>query len=157
MGSWNQFREWLQKYADITIVGSDKLSNKWVKQKGYGIVKCAKVALAAVDGAAGVLSWQNPEDGAIMIINLQVDVTATSGAAATADFGCAATAISNDALIDGLDVGTAAIKSQSAAIATEFLECPEGGYVTGTEASGDVENGASLAGSAYITYCQIAN
>jgi len=157
MGSWNQFLVWAEQQFGLSVIGSDKNSDKWVKQNGYGIVKCARVALAAVDGAAGVLSWQNPEDGAIQIINLQVDVTAESGAAATVDFGCAATAISNDALIDGLDVGTAAIKSQSAAIATEFLECPEGGYVTGTEASGDVENGASLAGYAYITYAQIAN
>ena len=33
-------------------------------------LKCAKVALGNVDTAGGILSWQNPEAGAIMVVRL---------------------------------------------------------------------------------------
>ena len=71
-------------------------------------LKCAKVALAALDAGGGVLAWQNPESVAVMVVRIAVDVTTKSTAACTVDAGTAADATTTgDTLIEGLDVGTA--------------------------------------------------
>ena len=71
-------------------------------------LKCAKVALAASDSAAGVFSWQNPESAAILISRVVVDLTTAATAACTIDFGTAGDGTgSSDDLLDGLDVNTA--------------------------------------------------
>ena len=38
-------------------------------------LKCANVALAAADTGGGILSWQNPESNAIVVLRLVIDLT----------------------------------------------------------------------------------
>ncbi len=101
-----------------------------------------KIALAAGDGAAGVLSKLNPEGVDLIITNLIVDVTTKSTAAGTADFGVAATVISNDTLIDGLDVGTAAILADNVTNkgtnGKKSIKWTAGSYLTGSKATGAI-------------------
>ena len=68
--------------------------------------KCAKVALGSSDSAGGIMSWQNPESSAIVVVRIVIDRTTKSTGACTADFGTAANGtISSDNLMDGVDVG----------------------------------------------------
>ena len=62
--------------------------------------------LTASDAAAGIFSRQNTYGSDLRAI-VTVDVTTVSTGACTIDIGTAATAISSDNLIDGLDVNAA--------------------------------------------------
>jgi len=42
-------------------------------------LKCSKTALAALDTAGGVLGWQNPEDVAIIVQKVILDITSPVG------------------------------------------------------------------------------
>lgn len=120
-------------------------------------VKMIRVALApaAVTAVAGdIMTWQNPEQCAIMLLNFQLDIQTPSTAASTMDVGVAATVVTADNLINGIDSGSAAIKSQTAAADTNFREIPESYYITASEKTGDAS--AALAGFAYIQYACIA-
>ena len=121
-------------------------------------LKCAKVALAALDTAGGVLAWQNPEAVAIVVSKLVVDVTTKSTAACTADFGSANDATTSaDNLIDGIDVGTATILGDNTddkganGKSKRRLDAKGGttDYITGSKATGAA---AGLVGNAYIFY-----
>lgn len=70
-----------------------------------------RVPLTAATTTAGgdALNLLNPAGETIMIKNLIVDITTKSTGAATIDCGIGTTGLSNDTLIDGLDVGSAAI------------------------------------------------
>ncbi|MCE2405793.1 MAG: hypothetical protein J4F43_11655 [Dehalococcoidia bacterium] len=124
-------------------------------------LKCAGVALTAADSKGGVMRWQNPEDSAIVITRVVLDVTSKTGAACTLDVGVARSGnISSDNLIDGLDVGAAAGPFDN--IADKGVNGKErqrldakGGttdYVTASKATGAT---GGLAGNAYIFYYQV--
>jgi len=116
--------------------------------------KTVRVALAAVDTAGGVLAWANPESVTVFVTRVIFDVTTKATAACTVDVGVAANGTtSNDALMDGLDVGTAAgtfdnIENQGTN-GKSTGKVAVGSYVTGSVASGA---SAGLVGFAYITY-----
>ena len=123
--------------------------------------KCAKVALAAADAAAGVLSWQNPESSAIVITCMVLDVTTAATAACTLDVGTDGDGTgSSDVLLDGLDVNAAAgVFDNIADKGTNGKERQrldaKGGttdYVTASKASGAT---AGLVGNAYIFYHEV--
>lgn len=112
----------------------------------------APAASTPVEG--DVMTWQNPEQSAIMLLNFQLDIQTPSTSASTLDAGIAATVVTADNLIDGIDSGSAAIKSQIGAADTNFREIPEDYYITISEKTGDAR--AALAGYAYIWYACIA-
>jgi hypothetical protein len=127
----------------LSITGGTERNEKWVK-----------VPLAAVATAGGVLAWQNPEGTPIMVTRLILDVTTPATGACTLDAGTAADGTtSNDGLLDGVDVGTAAGvfdnlgNAGSNGRARQRLAA--GSYVTVSQASGAV---AGLVGSALIAY-----
>lgn len=116
--------------------------------------KIAKVALAALDTGGGVLSWVNPEAGAIIITGLTVDVTTASSGACTVDLGTTATSATttSDTLIDGVSVAAIATVSNIDDKGTNGKSRQKlavGKWVTGSMASGAA---AGLAGYAYIRY-----
>ena len=123
--------------------------------------KCAKVALAAADAAAGVLSWQNPEDSAIVVTRVVLDVTTKATAACTLNVGTdGAGTGSSDNLLDGLDVNAATgVFDNIADKGTNGKERQrldaKGGttdYVTASKATGAT---AGLVGNAYIFYHEV--
>ena len=124
-------------------------------------VKVVKVALGALDAAAGVLSWQNPESVAILATVI-LDVTTKSTAACTVDVGPDGDgAGSADTLLDGLDVGAAALRGNSfkngGTNGVGFVRLDAKGgttdWITASKASGAA---AGLVGSAYIIYIPVS-
>jgi hypothetical protein len=119
-----------------------------------------KKALAAVDTAGGVFSWQNPLTEKV-IAALIIDVTTQSSGACTIDCGPAANATTlNDTLIDGLSVAAAGLYNSSDQKGTNgrlFRKVDEKGGTT-SFINGSVASGASagLVGFAYILYFPIA-
>lgn len=120
------------------------------------LTKVVKVALAALDTAGGVLAWQNSEEAAdIIVTRIILDVTTKSTAACTLDVGYTATsaATSADNLLDGLDVGTAAILADNLGNAgtngKTRQKVANGKWITASKASGAA---AGLVGYAYIEY-----
>ena len=68
------------------------------------------IALTPGTSTHQMAAWLNPAGMNIVILDVILDVTTKSTGAATADVGIAADAVtSNDSLIDGVDIGTAAI------------------------------------------------
>jgi len=80
-----------------------------------GLTKAVKViegSLIAGTGTSGgeLLALANPEGVALILLGLLIDVTTAATGVANADFGVAANATtSGDTLMDGVDIGTAAI------------------------------------------------
>lgn len=113
-----------------------------------------EVPLAAVATAGGVLAWQNPEAGPIIVTRLILDVTTKATGACTLDAGTAANGTtSNDGLLDGVDVGTAAGTFDNLGNAgvngRARQKLAAGQFVTVSQASGAV---AGLVGTALIAY-----
>lgn len=113
-----------------------------------------KVPLAAVDTAGGLFAWKNPEAGAILVTRVILDVTTKATGACTADVGTAANGTtSNDGLIDGVDVGTAAGVFDNLGTGGTNGKARQrlaaGSYVTGSVATGA---SAGIVGSALIAY-----
>lgn len=116
-----------------------------------------KIALAAVDTAGGLFSWQNPETVAVMA-SVSIDLTTVSSGAGTADIGPAADATTlNDTLLDGLDLNAAVrvfngFKDLGTNGLGEVKVAENGGaadFITGSVASGA---SAGIVGFAYVTY-----
>ena len=109
------------------------------------------LALASADTAGGVVGLLNPFSYDVLVTDVIIDVTTKSTAAGTVDVGIAADGTtSDDTLIDGLDVGTAAgvfdnriDKGTNGGMA--HWETDE--YLTISKASGSA---AGLVGFAYI-------
>jgi hypothetical protein len=92
--------------------------------------------------AAGVLAAiPNPFGEAAVVLECVLNVTTPATGAATADVGVAATAVTNDTLMDGVDIGSAAIMT------TNMLEFV-GDYAT---ANGNAAGVVPLAATGYIT------
>ena len=124
-------------------------------------LKCATVTLAAADTAGGILSWQNPESSAIIVLRLLIDLTAKATAACTADFGTAADGTtSSDNLIDWVDLNAATgvfnnlDDSGTSGKSRQRLDAKGGttDYITGSKATGAA---AGLVGNAYIFYVEV--
>lgn len=120
----------------------------------YPGLRCAKVALAALDAAGGVLAWVNPEGASILVTRVVFDVTTKSTGACTIDVGVAADGTtSNDTIMDGLDIGTAAgtfdnIENQGTnGVSAKKMTSTQ--YITASKASGAA---AGTVGYAYIYY-----
>lgn len=97
-----------------TLVTYLSATSGWVDlNKFYGADGSVTIkgAMTAVTGttAGGVFNVLNPTGETILVEEVIVDVTTEATGAATIDVGVGDGATSNDALIDGLDVGTAAI------------------------------------------------
>ena len=123
--------------------------------------KCAKVVLTAADGAAGVFSWQNPEDSAIVITRLVLDVTTKATAACTVDVGTdGAGTGSSDNLVDVQAVNAATgvfdniADKGSSGKERQRLDAKGGttDYVTASKATGAT---AGLVGNAYVFYHEV--
>lgn len=117
------------------------------------LVKVAKVTLGITTGAGGLLSWVNPESTPIIVTRLVVDVTTSASGVTTADFGPATGGDqTGDTLIDGIDIGTAAILGDNIDDAgtsgLSKVKVPISEYLVGA-ASADP---ASVVGTAYIYY-----
>ena len=124
-------------------------------------LKCAKVALAAADTGGGILSWQNPEASAIVVVRIVVDLTTKATSACTGDFGTAADGTTSSAnLLDGVDLNAATgvfdnVDDQGTDGKSRQRLDAKGGttdFVTGSKATGAA---AGLAGSAYIIYFEV--
>jgi len=97
--------------------------------------------LVASDAAAGIISVQNTWGSDLMILRLEVDLTTAATGACTADFGVAATAVSADSLMDGLNlqptpVGPFDSIDDQGTNGQSVLKWPDGQFVTGSMASG---------------------
>lgn len=121
------------------------------------IPKVVKVALGQSAGNAGVLSWQNPEPGAVLAA-VVFDIT-TAQSAQTADVGVDGDGTgTSDTLMDGVSLATAgAVSSFSdggtngAAFRKVDAKGGTSDYLTAT-ASGTP---SSLVGYAYIVYLAV--
>jgi hypothetical protein len=120
-----------------------------------------KKALAAVDTAGGIFSWQNPLDQKVMA-TIIIEVTTAASAACTIDVGRAGDATTSaDNLIDGLDVNAAAGEfnaiDNKGTNGRAWRKVDEKGgttdFITGSKATGA---SAGLVGNAYILYFPIA-
>jgi hypothetical protein len=107
----------------------------------------AKVPLAAVDSAGGILAWQpdSKSYGAVIVLDMIIDVTTNSTGACTVSAGIAANATTlSSTLISGQSVA-----STGSFISTNAGHLPAGQYITISTASGA---SAGLVGYAYITF-----
>lgn len=121
-------------------------------------VKVVKLALTAgVDTGGGVLSWANPEAGAIFVQRLIIDITTPATAACLLDAGTTPTSGTtlSDNLIDGIDVHTAVITGDNLLSAgtngKQIQNLAAGKWLTiSTQVAGGAS--AGLVGNAYIEY-----
>lgn len=116
--------------------------------------KIAKVALTAAAGttAGAVLTWKNPEAGAIIVTRFVVRLTGVKSGE-TVDFGAKSTVDTSDTLIDGLSTATAGVFDNITDKGTngksrQLLLVDE--YITGTASA--ALTGGTFAGHAYIHY-----
>lgn len=114
-----------------------------------------KQALTVSTTTAGgdALSLLNPEGVDLIITRLVIDVTTPATGAATVDAGVGATATtSDDTLLDGLDVGSAAIladnHSNPGTNGKALVKWPAGQYLTISPSA----SLAGLVGNAYIEW-----
>ena len=136
----------------------DPAATDWIAALDQSIdsaTKVAKVALNAVDTAGGIFAWANPENGAIIVERVYIDVTTHATAACTVDIGTTATSATtlSDNLIDGVDVGTATITTDNlqspSTNGKQLQRLAAGKWVTASTASGA---SAGIVGNAWIQY-----
>ena len=112
-----------------------------------GAVRVKRINLTPATGTtAGSLGYiKNPFGEAAVVVDLILNVVTPATGAATADIGIAADAVtSGDTLIDGVDIGTAAI------LATAQLE-------HANTATGNAAGQVAIAAGSYITVSQSAS
>lgn len=134
------------------------------------VPKTVKVALtdATTNTTGGeVLAWANPENYAIIVTEVVIDITTVAGQTCTIDVGSVDTAntapdaaFDVDNLLDGLNAETAGVSSSNdstlagtngrsvAKLAAASAAAP--GYVSATVTA--TQNSTGLVGNAYITY-----
>ena len=113
---------------------------------------------AATTTAGGdALNLLNPEGAALIITRFIINVTTAATGAATIDAGVAATGTSNDELLDGVDVGSAAILDDNingvvaGEVASAVVEWGADEYLTVTPSA----TLAGLVGTYYVEYIHI--
>lgn len=112
--------------------------------------------LAATTGAAGALALLNPEGVDLYVTRLVLNISTAATAACTLDAGIAATATTDDDLIDGLDVNTAAgvfdnVKN-GGTNGKAGQKWAAGSYLTVSEKTGAI---AGLVGEAIIQWVRL--
>ena len=124
-----------------------------------GLMRPILTAIKPLVGAtidAGSVGWVNPEETAILISKVVVDVTTIATAAGTLSVGYAATNVSANNLIDTLDchsaTGTFDNITDKGSSGKSRQKCASGYYVTFNTASGAL---AGMVANAYITYTRI--
>lgn len=135
----------LSASGNLTVLGDVNSSR---------VVCVRRVALAALDTAGGVLSVANPAGVDIIVTKVVLDVTTKSTGACTLDVGIAADgATSNDTLLDGVDVGTAAglfdNVTNKGTNGKPQVKWGASQFLTASKATGSA---AGLVGNAYIHY-----
>ena len=118
-----------------------------------------RVVLGTGAGAGGLLGWQNPLLVAVLV-RIELNLTAASGAAATADFGTAANATtSSDNLVDGLSINQTGafdnIEDRGTNGKSRQRVDAKGGttdFVTGSIATGSV---GSLVGTVIVHFIEL--
>lgn len=137
----------------------DASSSEIFKVGGTGNrnIKIAKVALTATTATTGgaILSWVNPENVAIIVDRLQLDITTKSTGASNGSFGVGTSATTSYAnLIDTYALGGTekVVDNMLAADASTNGKvnqvCAVGSYVTGSGSGSTV----GMVGTAYIHY-----
>jgi len=96
--------------------------------------------LVASDAAAGVFSVENTYSTDLMVDRMIIDITTVATGACTLDIGNAATAISANTLLDGVDVNAATgpfdnVDDQGAS-GQSIVKWPSGEFITASMASG---------------------
>ena len=117
---------------------------------------CLTGSLTAATTTTGgdALNLANPEDADLLITRFIINVTTEATGAATVDAGVAATGTSNDELLDGVDVGSAAILKDNVEecvdgnVAAAVVEWGEDEYLTVTPSA----TLAGLVGTYYVEY-----
>lgn len=108
-------------------------------------------ALAALDAAGGILNQVNPF-GVNAYVRIVLDVTTVATGACTINAGVAATGVSSDTLLDGLDVNSATGLFSSVddpgGNGRTYDYIAAGEYITISMATGAA---AGLVGNAYVT------
>ena len=96
---------------------------------------CLYGSLTAATTTTGgdALNLLNPEGADLIITRFIINVTTAATGAATVDAGVAATGTSNDELLDGVDVGTAAI------LVCNVEQCVDGTVAAAVVAWGSAE------------------
>lgn len=119
------------------------------------VIKIAKVSMpgTATTTGGGLLSWKNPENVAIIIDRLEIDITTKSTGASAGSFGTAADGVTSSAnLIDTYALGgTEKVVNNIDDKGTNgksVQKCAVNAYVTGTCAA----TSAGLVATAYIHY-----
>lgn len=102
-----------------------------------------KLSIAGTSASSGVfVSLLNPYGVDVLITRAIVNITTQSTGASTTDIGTAATAISNDGLLDGQSGAAVALLDNTVNGGTNGKASrlwPAGHYLTVAEASGDVD------------------
>lgn len=110
-------------------------------------------ALGVGTGAGGVFTWTNSTGATVVVTDVIIELTTASTGAGTVDIGFAATVISADNLMDGLDVnaatGTFSNNSTPGTNGLPAKQVPANQYVTASQATGAV---AGLVGTYHIGY-----
>ena len=120
-----------------------------------GALKLALTASTTTNGG-DALAQLNPEGADLLITRLVLDVTTPATGSATADIGVGATATtSNDALLDGVNVGAAAILTDNVdgqgTNGKAVLRWASGAYLTVTPSA----TLAGLVGNVYVQYVRV--
>jgi hypothetical protein len=118
---------------------------------GGAIVTEKKTLTAAATGTQG--GWQN-NTGKTIMVSAAIDVRTVATGAATLDIGVATTDVTNDGLLDGIDVNAAVTQFASPAGTNgrTFRKLASGGYVSVFRASGDP---TGMVADLYVTYYEI--
>lgn len=120
---------------------------------------CLSGTLTGVATFAGgdLLNLLNPEGAPLIITNFIIRSTVVSTGAATIDAGVAATGVSNDELIDGLDINAGLVlesnhdQVQAGAVAEHEVEWGANEYLTITPSA----DSSGFVGAYYVEYVRV--
>jgi hypothetical protein len=147
----NEFPEIVNAADAFGTVVADRVS-KWKKQAFTG----AQIQA----GTGGVVAWQNPEAGSILVLRVLFNLTTPSDGACTLDIGTTPTSATttSDNLLDGIDANAAAALFDSmnpaldAGANANAKILAAGKWITIDEKTGDA---TGLAGDLYVEYINI--
>lgn len=142
----------LASNTTLTFLGTVAF-NKEPTVQGSDVALVEQGAITASDSAGGMFSWVNPWTVPVLITDFRLEVTTASTGACTVDAGIAANATtSDDSLIDGQDVNSAAgVFSASAPVRLDEA----GGTADTVTVSVATGASAGIVGRAYIQYVPI--
>lgn len=123
--------------------------------EGYA-PEVVKIPLTAAASAGSIGSWQNTRGKKVLILTRGIHVKTPSTGAATVDAGIAATAVTNDTLIDGQALNGVAANTvvQTAGTNGALSRIVPAGYYVTFFASADT---TGFTGDAYIEIVELDN